>query len=105
MRFIIIYLGFLILPGNHAANSAGLDRARASHLASLTLKCLNQECGIARALPATHPARKVLEDSAQKHATDALAHVASGDNSGEHWLASLVFISCRLIESRPSCMR
>jgi hypothetical protein len=43
---------------------------------------------IARALPARDPARRVLSESADKHASAALAHVASGDYAGEHWLAS-----------------
>jgi hypothetical protein len=43
---------------------------------------------IAAALPANDPARKVLSVSADKHASAALAHVASGDYAGEHWLAS-----------------
>jgi hypothetical protein len=43
---------------------------------------------IAAALPESHPARKVLADAAQRHANDALAHIASGDYVGEHWLAT-----------------
>ena len=43
---------------------------------------------IATALPASDPVRKVLAQSAKAHAEDALAHVASGDYAGEHWLAS-----------------
>ena len=43
---------------------------------------------IAAGLPANDPARRVLSSSANKHATAALAHVASGDYAGEHWLAS-----------------
>jgi hypothetical protein len=43
---------------------------------------------IATALPRNDPARKVLAESARLHARDALAHVASGDYAGEHWLAS-----------------
>ena len=37
---------------------------------------------------AQDPARLVLSQSADKHAAAALAHVASGDYAGEHWLAS-----------------
>ena len=44
--------------------------------------------GVASALPADDPARKVLIDSAIRHAEDALVHVASGNYEGEHWLAS-----------------
>src|SRR5262249_16304825 len=43
---------------------------------------------IAAALAADDPTRKVLTDSAAKHAQAALKHVASGDYAGEHWLAS-----------------
>ena len=43
---------------------------------------------IANALPPTDPARRVLVESARIHLSDALAHVASGDYAGEHWLAS-----------------
>jgi hypothetical protein len=43
---------------------------------------------IAAALPPNDPARAVLSASAEKHASAALAHVASGDYAGEHWLAS-----------------
>jgi Protein of unknown function (DUF2891) len=43
---------------------------------------------IAAALPAGDPARKVLAESAARHADAALKHVASGDYAGEHWLAS-----------------
>jgi hypothetical protein len=43
---------------------------------------------IAGALPANDPARKLLAESAARHAEAALEHVASGDYVGEHWLAS-----------------
>jgi hypothetical protein len=43
---------------------------------------------IANALPPGDRARTVLVRSARIHASDALAHVASGDYAGEHWLAS-----------------
>jgi hypothetical protein len=43
---------------------------------------------IAGALPARDPARAALLTAAEKHYTAALAHVASGDYAGEHWLAS-----------------
>lgn len=58
------------------------------HLDGLNLSrawCLR---GIGAALPKDDPARKVLADAAQRHAEAALAHVASGDYVGEHWLAS-----------------
>jgi hypothetical protein len=58
------------------------------HLDGLNLSrawCLR---GIAGALPAGDSARKVLTESATRHADAALRHVASGDYAGEHWLAS-----------------
>lgn len=43
---------------------------------------------IASALPPNDPARRILTGAAAAHAKSALAHVASGDYVGEHWLAS-----------------
>jgi hypothetical protein len=58
------------------------------HLDGLNLSRAWCMRSIAKALPPTDPARKALANSARKHAQDALAHVASGDYAGEHWLAS-----------------
>jgi hypothetical protein len=58
------------------------------HLDGLNLSRAWCMRSIATALPRTDPARKVLATSARDHANDALAHVASGDYAGEHWLAS-----------------
>lgn len=58
------------------------------HLDGLNLSRAWCMRSIATALPPTDPARRVLARSAKLHATDALAHVASGDYAGEHWLAS-----------------
>ena len=58
------------------------------HLDGLNLSRAWCMRSIAAALPENDPARKVLSDSAEKHAAAALAHVASGDYAGEHWLAS-----------------
>lgn len=58
------------------------------HLDGLNLSrawCMQR---IAEALPAKDPARARLSAAAERHATAALAHVASGDYAGEHWLAS-----------------
>jgi hypothetical protein len=58
------------------------------HLDGLNLSrawCLRH---IAASLPPGDPARPALAASADRHAKDALAHVASGDYAGEHWLAS-----------------
>jgi hypothetical protein len=58
------------------------------HLDGLNLSRAWCMRGIAAALPADDPARKVLIDAAARHAESALGHVASGDYAGEHWLAS-----------------
>jgi hypothetical protein len=58
------------------------------HLDGLNLSRAWCMRGVASSLPENHPARKALVESASKHASDALAHVASGDYAGEHWLAS-----------------
>lgn len=58
------------------------------HLDGLNLSRAWTMRSIARALPATDPARRALTDSTLLHARAALAHVASGDYAGEHWLAS-----------------
>ena len=58
------------------------------HLDGLNLSRAWCMRSIAAALPRTNSARKVLVTSAEAHARAALAHVASGDYVGEHWLAS-----------------
>ncbi len=58
------------------------------HLDGLNLSRAWCMRSIAAALPKDDPARRVLAQSAETHAKDALAHVASGDYAGEHWLAS-----------------
>jgi hypothetical protein len=58
------------------------------HLDGLNLSRAWCMRNIVSALPANDPARKVLARAAKAHAEDALAHVASGDYAGEHWLAS-----------------
>src|SRR6478672_6348708 len=58
------------------------------HLDGLNLSRAWCMRSIAAALPENDPARKVLSAAAEKHAAAALAHVASGDYAGEHWLAS-----------------
>lgn len=58
------------------------------HLDGLNLSRAWCMRSIASALPKTDPVRKALTNSAKIHASDALAHVASGDYAGEHWLAS-----------------
>jgi len=58
------------------------------HLDGLNLSRAWCMRSIAAALPPNDAARKILATSARSHASDALAHVASGDYAGEHWLAS-----------------
>jgi hypothetical protein len=58
------------------------------HLDGLNLSRAWCMRSIAAALPQNDLARKILAGSARLHASDALAHVASGDYAGEHWLAS-----------------
>jgi Protein of unknown function (DUF2891) len=58
------------------------------HLDGLNLSRAWCMRSIARALPPNDPARRMLARAARAHADDALAHVASGDYAGEHWLAS-----------------
>jgi hypothetical protein len=58
------------------------------HLDGLNLSRAWCMRSIAKALPAGSPSRLALSKAADKHASAALAHVASGDYAGEHWLAS-----------------
>jgi hypothetical protein len=58
------------------------------HLDGLSLSRAWCMRNIAAALPREDPVRKVLSASAARHASAGLAHVASGDYAGEHWLAS-----------------
>src|SRR5206468_4008729 len=58
------------------------------HLDGLNLSRAWCMRGVASALAPDDPARKVLAEAAERHAEAGLAHVASGDFAGEHWLAS-----------------
>jgi hypothetical protein len=58
------------------------------HLDGLNLSRAWCMRSIAGALAKDDPRRKILLDSAERHANAALKHVASGDYAGEHWLAS-----------------
>ena len=58
------------------------------HLDGLNLSRAWCMRSIASALPARDPRRAILSRAADEHARDALAHVASGNYEGEHWLAS-----------------
>ncbi len=58
------------------------------HLDGLNLSrawCLT---GIASALPAEDPLKKILMESANRHAVAGLANITTGNYEGEHWLAS-----------------
>ncbi len=72
----------------HPATVTDRSDPKLVHLDGLNLSRAWCMRSIAHALPANDPARKVLASSARLHASDALAHVASGDYAGEHWLAS-----------------
>jgi hypothetical protein len=58
------------------------------HLDGLNLSRAWCMRAIASALPPGDADREVLTKSAARHAEAALAHVASGDYAGEHWLAT-----------------
>lgn len=72
----------------HPATVTDRSDPKIVHLDGLNLSRAWCMRSIAAALPANAPARKVLANAARLHAGDALAHVASGDYAGEHWLAS-----------------
>jgi hypothetical protein len=73
------------------------------HLDGLNLSrawCLRR---VAASLPPGDPARPALERSAARHAEAGLAHVASGDYAGEHWLASFaVYLLTEPPADRPN---
>jgi hypothetical protein len=77
-------------PANLFAPAAVTDRAdpQLVHLDGLNLSRAWCMKGIAGALAADDPARKVLLESAARHLEAGLRHVASGEYAGEHWLAS-----------------
>ena len=58
------------------------------HLDGLNLSRAWTMRSIAGALPTNDLARRRLVAAADRHARNGLAHVASGDYAGEHWLAS-----------------
>ena len=72
----------------HPATVTDRSDPKLVHLDGLNLSRAWCMRSIAASLPANDPARNALAKSARLHATDALAHVASGDYAGEHWLAS-----------------
>ena len=58
------------------------------HLDGLNLSRAWCMRNIAAALPADDPAVEILTNSGRLHAEEGLAHVASGNYEGEHWLAT-----------------
>lgn len=72
----------------HPATVTDRSDPKLVHLDGLNLSRAWCMRSIATALPPNDPARRALASSARLHAGDALAHVASGDYAGEHWLAS-----------------
>lgn len=71
------------------------------HLDGLNLSRAACLWSIAGAFPESDPIRKVLAESAQRHADASLPQVASGDYAGEHWLASFAvwMLSARMVEN------
>lgn len=72
----------------HPATVTDRSDPKLVHLDGLNLSRAWCMRSIAAALPSSDSARRTLATAARLHADDALAHVASGDYSGEHWLAS-----------------
>jgi hypothetical protein len=68
------------------------------HLDGLNLSRAWCMAGIIEALPDDGPQRSLLMDSMWLHAQDALAHVASGNYEGEHWLASFAVFTLSAME-------
>ena len=68
------------------------------HLDGLNLSRAWCMRSIGAALPPGAPLRDALTASSARHAESALAHVASGDYAGEHWLASFAVY---LLTERP----
>ena len=78
------------LPPSLRAPAIVSDRSdgKLAHLDGLNLSrawCLR---AVARALPTDDPLRAELAAAGDVHAAAGLAHVATGDYMGEHWLAS-----------------
>ncbi len=77
----------------HPATVTDRTDPKLVHLDGLNLSRAWCMRSIASALSKDDPVRKVLAQAATEHAKDALAHVASGNYEGEHWLASFaVFV-------------
>lgn len=78
------------LPKNLLAPAIVSDRSdpKIVHLDGLNLSRAWCMRAVAAALPRRDPARRVLAESARRHAELTLPHIASGNYEGEHWLAS-----------------
>ena len=78
------------LPPNLKMPATVSDRTdpKLVHLDGLNLSRAWTMRSIAASLLSGDPERKLLADSADRHARDALANVASGHYEGEHWLAT-----------------
>ncbi len=72
----------------HPATVTDRSDPKLVHLDGLNLSRAWCMRNIAFALSSDDHARKVLAEAARAHAEDALAHVATGDYAGEHWLAT-----------------
>jgi Protein of unknown function (DUF2891) len=72
----------------HPATVTDRSDPKLVHLDGLNLSRAWCMRSIAASLPPSDSSRRRLVTAARLHADDALAHVASGDYSGEHWLAS-----------------
>jgi hypothetical protein len=88
LRFLPLLASGLPKTLLHPATVTDRSDPKIVHLDGLNLSRAWCMRSIAAALPANDPARKALTSAARLHAADALAHVASGDYAGEHWLAS-----------------
>ncbi|CAN5683314.1 DUF2891 domain-containing protein [soil metagenome] len=77
-------------PNNLLTPAVVSDRSdpKIVHLDGLNLSRAWCMRNIASTLPRTNPARRVLVESAKRHAEATLKHVSSGSYEGEHWLAS-----------------
>lgn len=70
------------------------------HLDGLNLSRAWCMAGVASALAPDDPVRTRLLDAAVTHAKDALAHLASGNYEGEHWLASFAAYTLSALDEK-----
>ncbi len=96
-RFVAWLNAFLPrLDTAHALLSPAIvsDRSdpKLAHLDGLNLSRAWSMKAIVAALPAEEPIRQLLAAAAAAHEREGLAHVATGDYMGEHWLASFAVL-------------